>query len=118
MMTAHEQAFTYDWRNRFGLPLTVVFDGTMSWGETWALTAELAADPSSRVGAAVAGWSHPLDRGAIVTMDLYDLTLRSLSGRREPKPYPRPWDPKPVVLGRPSVSQAAVRAALAARGHG
>lgn len=62
----------------------------MTWGEAIRLTFVLAADPSTAIGAALAGWSHPTPREAIVLMDLYDLQHTSKS-KRTPKPYPRPW---------------------------
>lgn len=89
----------------------------MSWSEAWLLTVELAGDPASRVGAAVAGWSHPVSRESMTLADLFDVTVKVNSGRRTPKPYPRPWDEKPVRTST-SLPQAQIRAALAARGHG
>lgn len=61
----HEEAFVYDWRNRFGTSLESVFDGSMSWHEAYSLTLELAKDPSSRVGAALVGWQFPLSMEAM-----------------------------------------------------
>jgi hypothetical protein len=113
----HEQAFTYDWRTRFGLPLDAVFDGRMSWRETLLLTMELSADPTSRVGAAVAGWAHPIDRVSLTLMDLFDLTARVNTTRGTPPAYPRPWDTPARRPRRPALTQDRIRAALRARGH-
>lgn len=113
----HEDAFVYDWRERFGVPLEVVFDGRMSWAEAWSLTVTLARDPSSQLGATLAGWQYPAPRDALVLLDLFDLTAQANSGKRKPPPHPRPWDKPPERFGRPAVSQNRVRAALRAAGH-
>lgn len=88
----------------------------MAWHETWDLAAELVADPTSRVAAAIADWSHPLSHEGMALRDLYDLLAHANSGRKKPKPYPRPWDPKPKRYGGTSLPQAQVRAILKARG--
>lgn len=64
----------------------------MAWHETWDLTQELVKDPTSRVAAAVAEWSHPITHESMVLRDLYDLLAIVNSGRTKPRPYPRPWD--------------------------
>lgn len=99
LITEHEQAFAYDWRTKFGQPLSVVFDGSMAWHESWDLTQQLLSDPTSAVHAAVADWAHPTTREALVAADLFDLTASIASGKRQPKPYPRPWDPQPKRMG-------------------
>lgn len=63
----------------------------MSWAEAWRLTALLAADPSSQVGAAFAGWQYPVQRTDLTMRDLFDLQHKSKT-KRKIKPYPRPWD--------------------------
>lgn len=63
----------------------------MSWAECWRLTALLAADPSSQVGAAFAGWQYPVQRADLTMRDLFDLQHKSKT-KRKAKPYPRPWD--------------------------
>jgi hypothetical protein len=70
----------------------------MTWGEAWRLVEILLADPSSHLGAAVAGWQYPVERGELTLRDLYDLQHRSKS-KRKPKPYPRPWERKPIKIG-------------------
>jgi len=122
LIEQHEGEFSYDWRTRFGLPLTSVSDGTMSLREAWVLTQELCKDPSSHVGAAVAKMKHPWSYEAAVLADLYDLTLAANTdqkARAKTKPYPRPLAPKVEGerSGRPNVSQEVIRQALARRGH-
>lgn len=122
LIEEHPAAFRYDWRTRLGLPIEALFDGRMSWADAWAVTTELARDPSSRIGAALAGWSHPMPREALVLADLYDLQLAANTDKKkrgQAKPYPRPWKTKDSGRRstRPAVDQATVRAALAARGH-
>lgn len=68
----------------------------MPWGEALRLTQTLAADPTSRISTALAGWDYPLSRDAMALMDLYDLshTIAWARGGRkgkEPERYPRPW---------------------------
>lgn len=89
----------------------------MSWAEAWFLTMELAGDPSSRVGARMADWSHPMSREGMAVMDLFDVTVRVNSGKKSPQPYPRPWDPK-VMGAIKTLTQPQILAALTARGHG
>lgn len=67
----------------------------MSYAEAYRLTLVLAADPSSQIGATLAGWDHPTSREALILMDAYDLSARvAAGGRRKTKPYPRPWPDK------------------------
>lgn len=97
MIDAHRGAFEYDWRARFHLPLSVV-GKSMSWGEAIRLAEVLAADPSSQMAAALAGWEHPVSREDITLRDLYDLQHMSKAKKR-PKPYPRPWAKERRRLG-------------------
>jgi hypothetical protein len=87
------------------------------WWETRCLATELAADPSSHVAAALAGWSHAWPIEAWILADLFDLTMRANSKRRTNTPYPRPNAEKPKRIGRAIRPQRDIRAALAARGH-
>lgn len=89
-MDEHRAAFEYDWRSRFHMALADV-PRLMGWGEAWRLTALLAADPSSQVGAAFAGWAYPAQRVDLVMRDLFDLQHKSKTPRKT-TPYPRPWD--------------------------
>lgn len=70
----------------------------MPWSEAWRLFNILAMDPSSQIGAALAGWQHPAERTDLVLRDLFDLQFRKV--KKNPKAYPRPWDRvKTRVLG-------------------
>lgn len=95
----------------------------MSFGEAYRLAQTLAADPTSAVAAAVAGWERPTSHAELVLMDLIDLTnliaWSKAGGKgKRPKAYPRPW---PSVRGsgrtKPAVSQEAVLEALRFAGH-
>lgn len=115
LIEEHRSAFEYDWRSRFGLPLRSVFRGEMTWREALALTRELYRDPASHVSAAVAEWAHPMSREAFVLADVYDVMAKA--NFKNTRPYPRPTN-QPKRSQRPRHSQATIRAALAARGHG
>ena len=99
-----------------------MLDGTQSWREAVCLLIEVVRDPSSHLAAAIARWDHPYSREAFILADLYDLTQAAHVDRKhrsQLKAYPRPTgDPDRGKSKRPTVSQATVRAALAARGHG
>lgn len=119
MIDAHRGAFEYDWRARFGLPLTSV-GRSMAWGEAIRLTKILAGDPSSQVAASIAGWTHAASRESLVLMDLFDLTHAANSDKKHrPKPYPRPWPAKGRTKTKPaaSLTQAEIIAALRFAGH-
>lgn len=91
----------------------------MSWGEAWDLTSVLLQDPTSRVAVAVGGWEEPMSREAQILADIFDLTAGIHSGKRRPKPYPRPWDTDGRrKFGKTNRPTAEVVAILAARGHG
>lgn len=122
LIEEHEAAFIYDWRTRFGLPLRSVFDGTLTWHEAWALTQELCRDPSSHVGAAVAGMKHPWSYESAILADTFDLLMAANTdekARGQVKPYPRPLETRPdgERSKRPNASQQDIRRALARRGH-
>lgn len=111
MIDAHQGAFEYDWRARFGKPLRVI-GRSMSWGEALRLTRILSAETDSQVGAAIAGWSHPASRLDLTLRDLYDLQHQSKAKKR-PKPYPRPWPDKTSRrFGRTRMTVAELRAVL------
>lgn len=90
----------------------------MTWGEALRLTKILGVDPSSQVGAAFQGWAFALSRETAAVLDLFDLQNKAQS-KQKPKPHPaRPWATDTTKrIAKPSVSQADVRAALAAAGH-
>lgn len=94
----------------------------MTWGEALRLTVELASDPSSRVGAALAGWSRPTSHLELILMDQFDLSHQIAWGQAggkgsKPKPYPRPWPERQKSRTKPQVTQAEVVAALRFAGH-
>jgi hypothetical protein len=97
LLDEHRGAFEYDWRTRFGLPLSAL-PVAMDWAEAWRLTLILVADPTSQVCAAMSAWKHPLSWEGIALRDLYDLQHQS-KAKRKPKPYPRPWDVEPTKHG-------------------
>jgi hypothetical protein len=118
LIEQHESEFMYDWRSRFGLPLDVVLDGRMSWPESYGLMTQLTSDPTSRVGAALAGLAHPVDVTSVVLADLWDLTLQlqMKKGKKAPE-YPRSWLRKAKVKASAMLSQEKIREVLRARGH-
>lgn len=95
----------------------------MTWAEAYDLTTELGRDPTSHVGAALAGWQHPYSHEALILADLYDLTLSANTDRARRgriRPYPRPFDTADKSRERstrPAVEQSVVLATLAAMGH-
>ena len=86
----------------------------MSWGEAIRLAAVLAADPSSQVGAAFAGWDYP---ASPEWMALHAMSSNFVATKTQRKPslrvLPAPWDPKPVRWGT-ALSRDAFDATLAA----
>jgi hypothetical protein len=94
----HRGAFEYDWRTRFGLPLTAV-PSDMGWDEALRMLKILSKDPSSHVQAALAKWQFPTSWEYIALADLIDLQAKRTKWRKQPKPYRRPWDRKPVAHG-------------------
>lgn len=103
------------------MPISAV-GRSISWGEAYRLTQQLATDPASRVGAAINGWEFPVSREVLVLMDLFDLTHQIAwrqggSKGARPKPYPRPMRGKRKTRPRPTISQSAVMEALRAAGH-
>lgn len=86
------------------------------------LMQELMADPTSHLAAAVAGWDHPMSREALIMADLWDLNVAVNTDRKKrgrAKTYPRPFKRKGASTrsAKPTVNQAAIDAALRARGH-
>lgn len=120
LIDEHRDAFTYDWRARFGLSIEDTLAVRVSWAESLSLFRVLVNDPSSNVAAAVHGMLHPFSREAFILADAYDLTLSAnWSGKgTSPKPYPRPTDKgNSGRLGDASkFTQAEVLALLASRG--
>lgn len=63
----------------------------MSFGEAFRLTVQLVRDPSSAVGAAVAGWDYPTTHAALILADLFDLH-HTVNTKQRPAPHPlRPF---------------------------
>lgn len=90
---------------------------TMTWGEAWSLTNALAADPESRVHAALAGWDHPRSFEWFMLADLWDLLARINTPKgKKAATYPRPGD-KGKRVAKPGLSQEQVYAALRYAGH-
>lgn len=89
----------------------------MGWGEAVSLTRILCQDPTSWVASSMSGWEHPVSRGALVLMDLYDLTHAVNAGKRKPKPYPRPWKVTESKVARSNLTREETLAALRYAGH-
>ena len=121
LIEEHPGALAYDWRVRFGLSLSAVFDGALTWHEAWLLTEQLLNDPTSHIAAALAGWDYPASRETLALADLFDLTVAVNTDKRKrgrAERYTRPFPLRDATRSaKPQVSQDAVRAALAARGH-
>lgn len=115
LIDRHRSALEYDWRTRFGIGLRAIFTGEVTWREAVDLTRELLSDPSSHTAAAAHGWDEPWPRDAFILADLFD--AHAQANFKNPKPYPRPTTRGRQRSARPKVSQARIRAALAARGH-
>lgn len=88
----------------------------MDWAEACSLARILRGDTSSWTGALAAGMDRPWPVEAWLLANLFDLTAAANS-KRKPKAHPRPSDPKPTRLGRATMPQRRIRAALAQRGH-
>lgn len=70
-------------------------------------------EPSSHLFAAQNGWDFPVSRQWIAQVDALDAFLQANSGRRKPKPYPRPWkDNNTNRLGKTTLAPAEARAVL------
>ncbi len=89
-MDDHTAAFTYDFRQRFGVS-TSELGKSVSWAECVYLVTVLIRDPSSWLSTAVNNWHHPITYEWAALAAIYDL-LAQVYSKRKPKPYPRPWD--------------------------
>ncbi len=95
VISEHEAELVYDLRKLGINPSKVDFD------ELVLLVDVLLRDPTSWLHAAVAGWKHPISYEWTVNVATYDLLAQVHSGKRKPKPYPRPWkDSNTVVKGK------------------
>jgi hypothetical protein len=99
------------------MSLRTVLDDAPDWRETILLAVVLAGDPSSQVSAALAGWDRAWPAEAWILADVFDLLRAANSARRPDGRYPRPNDEKPRRIGRATLPQSQITAALAARGH-
>lgn len=66
-------------------------------------------------------WDRPVSAEWIALADIFDLhrAINHDKKRGQFKPSPRPWpDPNKSRMGRATLPQSEIRAALAARGHG
>ena len=90
MIRDHRGAVEYDLRHRFNLGLRDAGD-KITLSELGRLMAIVKDDPSSATAAALAGWTHPISREAVILMDLFDLE-HAVNSKKRPKPHPgRPW---------------------------
>ena len=71
----------------------------MEWGEAIRLLRILRDDPSSRILAAVEGWSYPLSHEGWMLADLIDVQGSKAMGKKW-KAYRRPVKPKDVAIKR------------------
>lgn len=116
-------ALAYDWRARFGLPLSAARDGSMRWAEAWALTEQILRDPYSHTYSTLRGDTHqphPALDAALTTIELW-ATAKSGPGKI-PVRITRPWAGTPPPPGatassasRDATASAQRRRALDAR---
>jgi hypothetical protein len=64
---------------------------TIPWSEFYYVIKMLTQDPESWLFAAMNNWKHPISREWVVLAATYDLLAQVNSGRKKPKPFPRPW---------------------------
>lgn len=65
----------------------------MSWGEAIRALGILRKDTSSQFAAALEGWDFPIDRAALATLDVFDLTVMANSNTKKGKPKPHSGRP-------------------------
>lgn len=95
LVEENEAALVYDLRKLGIDPAEVDLD------ELILLVDCLLKDPQSWTHAAVSGWKHPISQEWPILVALYDLFAQVYSGKRKPKPYPRPWkDPNVKAKGK------------------
>lgn len=121
LVERYPEELTYDWMTRIHLPLAALTDGRIGWLEGYLVTRAILRDPTSRTHAAMADWKYPMSRTEMILADLVDATIALGTDKKHKskvKPYPRPWPHGNTRKSTPpKAPQAAVRAALAARGH-
>jgi hypothetical protein len=92
LIARYRGAIEYDWRTRFGIPLAEI-GRSMPITEAGRLVRILAADPSSALASAGAGWDYAIDRDTLVLADLYDLLHQVHADPKNGKPKPHPVRP-------------------------
>jgi hypothetical protein len=91
----HEAELVYDLRKLGINPAEADLD------ELLLLVDVFLRDPQSWLHAAVSGWKHPISYEWTVAVATYDMLAQVHSGKRKPKPYPRPWrDPSVKATGK------------------
>jgi hypothetical protein len=93
LIRRHRGAYEFDWRTRFGVPLSDVPE-RMSWGEAVRLSRELAHEPTSHVAAALAGWEYPVSREWVALRAVH----ARLGGKKD-HPLPAPWERASKIRG-------------------
>ena len=121
LIEEHRGALEYDWRLRFGLPLSAV-GASMDYGEAMRLVGILVHDPSSQIAAAVNGWDFPITRETLAVLDLYDLEGIKAAGSKWKPHDGRPFSATPdrTVTRKGDAggrSAEEVRAILRSLGH-
>ena len=93
-------------RETFGVGLSDLGDG-LSWGEAKLLLEEAAADPSTALGAELAGWAYPAS-----TLDLLGIVAQF--GKKATEARLMPWQMAEDRAGQPTPDEIAeAEAALA-----
>lgn len=85
LIDEHRPAFDYDWRSRFGVPVSTIGTG-MPWDEALRLAILLHKDPASMLFASSQGWDYPVSREALLLMDIFDLE-HAVNSKKTPKPH-------------------------------
>lgn len=115
LIAAHRGALEYDWRTKFGMPLSAV-GRDMSITEAARQVRQLLTEPSSHTYAALHEWDYPLSQESMAVLLLADLFGQV--NFKKWKPLERPWKTREVEhLGKTDLSQEEVIAALRAAGH-
>ena len=113
IITEHQAAAAYDFRNRFGLSIFEI-GHSVSLPEAVLLTHILLQDPSSWLTSSRFDWKYPVSREWIVSAHTWDLLAKVNSGKKKPKPYPNPFpDPNSQRVGRTRMTNEDVKKVLA-----
>lgn len=88
----HTAALEYDFRTRFGLPVSALFNGGVTWREGWNLAQELLMDMSSHVYASVAGWRYAPPDVERMGLELFEAWMNTQRRKGSvPIVLKRPW---------------------------